>query len=440
MKSKFKAISIVMIALIISLPICFASELNLIYDANGNLVSGDGFYREYDTFNQLSRIYNGSNSSGVLLENYQYDPIEERVAIKTLYNSDSSVKETIYYFDREHVRVVNSTGTYNYEYVYLEGQLVGQVNPDSTKYFIHGDHKGSIVAVSNEASQILENNSYDPFGTPKTSSQLRYGYEGKAFSSVLGDTDFNFRHMGIAGVPIFQQPDTIMEVYDPQSLNRYSFEKNNPYKHKDDTGHFPVLIAAAALIGGIYNTVQYYRTHDNPTLGGAATYFTTGAVQGGLFAANAAFVVGAALLSEVAERAVDGRSLTEDSSDYLIKGALAFGVAKLGEFLTPIPKGAKNIKSFTSLFTKKSGKQFILNQLGAQVAYSNGYGAYTDARNNNGMAGNACYMYSSLNLQAPIGGIVSNQNSNTPGQTGSYITSTGGLSTAPTMPLSWFRS
>lgn len=37
---------------------------------------------------------------------------------------------------------------------------------------------------------------------------------------------------------IFTQPDSqISDVYDPQSLNRYMFERGNPYKYTDPTGH-----------------------------------------------------------------------------------------------------------------------------------------------------------------------------------------------------------
>jgi hypothetical protein len=38
---------------------------------------------------------------------------------------------------------------------------------------------------------------------------------------------------------LFAQPDSIIpNVYDPQNLNRYSFERNNPLISRDDTGHF----------------------------------------------------------------------------------------------------------------------------------------------------------------------------------------------------------
>lgn len=40
---------------------------------------------------------------------------------------------------------------------------------------------------------------------------------------------------------MFTQPDTVTpDRYDPQLLNRYAFERNNPYKYTDPTGHEPV--------------------------------------------------------------------------------------------------------------------------------------------------------------------------------------------------------
>jgi hypothetical protein len=40
---------------------------------------------------------------------------------------------------------------------------------------------------------------------------------------------------------IFTQPDSVISnVYDPQSLNRYSFERDNPYKYVDENGEIPL--------------------------------------------------------------------------------------------------------------------------------------------------------------------------------------------------------
>ena len=82
-------------------------QSNLETDANGNLITGDGNFREYNSLNQLIKIYNGSDDSGLLLEEYTYNPIEERVLVKKVYNNDSSLKETVYYFSQEYIRMMH---------------------------------------------------------------------------------------------------------------------------------------------------------------------------------------------------------------------------------------------------------------------------------------------------------------------------------------------
>ena len=82
-----KMIAFVLVYLIISLPIIFAQELNLRYDPVGNLVTGDSFYREYNEFNQLSRIREGNISNGPILEEFAWHPTQERILIKDVFYS-----------------------------------------------------------------------------------------------------------------------------------------------------------------------------------------------------------------------------------------------------------------------------------------------------------------------------------------------------------------
>ena len=79
--------------------------LNLVTDANGNLVTGDGLYREYNSLNQLLNIRNGSDSSAPLLQQFVYNPIEERVDIKKTFNNSGTVVETVYYWTKSFVTV-----------------------------------------------------------------------------------------------------------------------------------------------------------------------------------------------------------------------------------------------------------------------------------------------------------------------------------------------
>jgi len=225
-----------------------AVELRLVYDANGNLVTGDGKYRVYNSLNQLSRIYNGTSASDPLLEEYTYHPLEERVLMKKSY-SGGSLQETTVYISKTFVQVSNSSGTFNYTYIYHEGQLIAQ-SVNGVKLFIHGNHEGSSSVVTNESGAVVERSEYSPFGEQLNQSVIRYGYEGKEYSSAVGNTDFNFRKYNPEW-GLFTQPDSITSnVYNPQELNRYAFERNNPYKYIDPSGHDSLTIGSGGPYSG----------------------------------------------------------------------------------------------------------------------------------------------------------------------------------------------
>ena len=231
--SFLKFIGIFMAMLIISLPVAFADELQLTYDANGNLLSGDGYNRTYNSLNQLVEI---RNSTGSLLEEFVYHPVEERILVKKVYNSSGSIKERIIYVDDNFVRVVNSSGSFDFTYVMHEGQKVAEELNDVKKFTIT-DHLGSTGAITDSVGTVVEQTTYSPYGEIISGGSSRFDYEGKEFDSVVGDYDFHFRKF-LGNPPIFTQPDTLIQnVYDPQSLNRYMFERGNPYKNVDRDGH-----------------------------------------------------------------------------------------------------------------------------------------------------------------------------------------------------------
>ncbi len=63
-----------------------------IQNGGGNLVTGDGYYREYDALNQLTIIRNGSTANSPQIENYTYDPFGQRIKI----SRNDSANTTIY--------------------------------------------------------------------------------------------------------------------------------------------------------------------------------------------------------------------------------------------------------------------------------------------------------------------------------------------------------
>ncbi len=125
---------------------------------------------------------------------------------------------------------------------------------DGTKYFVHGDHIGSSSLLSDESGNGVENSSFSPFGVALSgANESRYSYEGKEYDSAIDQYDFHFRGYK-AEWGKFVQPDTLLQnVYDPQLLNRYSFERNNAWKNVDESGHIVgfVELSFAAVLGAV---------------------------------------------------------------------------------------------------------------------------------------------------------------------------------------------
>jgi len=275
---KMKFVAILLSVLVISMTPVFAAQMNLTYDANGNKVSGDdGTYRVYNSLNQLWRVYNGS-SSGTLLQEYTYHPTEERVWAKKDFYPNGSVQQTTIYFDKNHVRIINASGSFDTLYIYDDGQLIAQKNSDGTTYFIVDDNIGSSTLVTNSSGAVIENDTYTPFGQQLSSSVVRYGYEAKEQDSILGDTDFNFRKYN-SNTALFEQPDSFLPtVYDPQQVSRYSFKRNNPYSTIDENGHWAVNyninFGTDQLIFGVSGGIGV-AVSDDPSTGFQAGITTT---------------------------------------------------------------------------------------------------------------------------------------------------------------------
>lgn len=199
----------------------------------GNLVSGDGYYREYDRSGQLIRVRNGSTSTSPVLENYTYDHTGQRVKI---WRNDSA-NTTVYTPFPEMMRIVNSSGTYDYYYVYHEGQLVARKNPDNTTTQIHTDHLGSSTVSTNATQGIIEQTTYDPYGLELSGGNYDVkGYTGQFDDEATSQMYYGARYY-VPSRGMFVQPDPVMQnVYDPQFLNHYASVRNNPYKLVDPDG------------------------------------------------------------------------------------------------------------------------------------------------------------------------------------------------------------
>ncbi len=247
----------------------------------GNLVSGDGFYREYDGLNQLIRIRNGSAANSGQIENYTYDPFGQRIKIMR----NDSAKTIIYTPFKELMQIRNTSGIFNFTYVYQDDVLVARVDPKNNKTFYHPDHLGSTVLITNASGRIVENTFYSPFGEVLGGGKSDVKLYTGQFKDLSCEYYYGARYYNPC-IGQFIQPDTlIQQVYNPQSLNHYSYGLNNPYRYKDDTGQIPIdTVFDIAFIGyDLYTLATQGVGENNENLvafgldvGGAAIPYATG--------------------------------------------------------------------------------------------------------------------------------------------------------------------
>ena len=310
-----RLISILVLLLVISLPFAVAESYS--YDANGNRISGDGFYRVYDSSNHLVNVYTGSEPLiSNLVENYTWALNEERVVAKYTYFNET-LNESVYYPYENWVRVVNSSGSFDFYYVIQNSEVVAMQDYAGHKFYYHNDHKGSVQLVTNENGSAIERTFYEPFGAITFGGNERFTYEGEEFDSVTGDYDFDARRMDPLNNQFIQPDSVIQNVYDPQSLNHYSFERNNPYKYEDENGHYVETALDVAFIVydvydikengfGIVNTLSL-----GADIAGAALPFATGLGMGVRVVAKADDVADTAKVLDKADNTVKDLSQSQ---------------------------------------------------------------------------------------------------------------------------------
>jgi YD repeat-containing protein len=158
-----------------------AGTASFTYDANGNLTADGTNTYLYDIENRLVKM-----TAGSVTTNLTYDPLGRLWQVvkggadtRFLYDGDALVAE------------YDSGGNLTNRYVHgsnaaADDPLVWYVGAGtSTKRFLHADHLGSIVAVTNSSGGPTIN-TYDEYGIPGANNNGRFQYTGQAWLSELG--------------------------------------------------------------------------------------------------------------------------------------------------------------------------------------------------------------------------------------------------------------
>src|SRR5262249_43968701 len=111
--------------------------------------------------------------------------------------------------------------------------------------FYHDDHLGGINIVTDQNGAKQELTEYDPWGNVSRNEPSNNSVEpSRRFTGKELDTESDLYYYDAryydAELPRFVSPDPVVpSVDDPQSLNRYSYVKNNPVALIDPTGNYP---------------------------------------------------------------------------------------------------------------------------------------------------------------------------------------------------------
>jgi RHS repeat-associated protein len=232
------------------------------YDPNGNMIcrteNGTKYKQDYNFENQLIRVQTmadvGCTGTATTVASFIYDGDGKRV--KATMDGTTTTFVGNYY-------EVTDTGAVT-KYYYAGTQLVARrkytiPQPMTVEYFL-SDHLGSTSLTTNSDGGKVSEIRYRPWGeirySWKSDTNMPAAYKLSSYTftgqySYMDDPTtqptegirlmyYNARFYSPC-IMQFSQPDTVIpELYNPQSLNRYSYVDNNPIRYNDPTGHMRV--------------------------------------------------------------------------------------------------------------------------------------------------------------------------------------------------------
>jgi RHS repeat-associated protein len=190
------------------------------------------------------------------LYNYVYDAEGRNCSV----GGTTCANGTMYSYDGDGKRVKKSTGTlYWYgggsdvlletdlsgglqnEYIFFGGKRVARRDATGTVYYYFADHLGSSRVITNATGTVCYEADFYPYGGERavtTTCSQNYKFTGKERDTETQNDYFGARfHESNLGR--FTVPDPGPFIWtDPQTLNRYTYTRNNPVRHWDPNGKF----------------------------------------------------------------------------------------------------------------------------------------------------------------------------------------------------------
>lgn len=334
------------------------------YDANGNMTSGAGRTMTYDYDNRLTTVETITQTIS-----FTYDGDGGRVK-KTVSGNDATAT-TIYIGQLYEV----SDGV-AIRHIFSGEQRIASVQSTGKTYYYHQDHLGGSNSITDESGVQIQLLEYYPFGDVRVNHKLSdidvpHKFTGKELDQETGLYFYGARYYDPV-LARFISPDTyVQQLSDPQTLNRYTYARNNPLKYTDPTGHFfkKLFRKVKNLFKQSLNSIKKYLRHPldfikrkiiAPLTAGITAWLTTGNPIAGIVAAATVLLLdtgtGRKIIRQVAREFFDDiLGLDPDTaqafSSQLIRGVVSLGLnsiaglfsSSIGEVIKTAGKGLKSL-------------------------------------------------------------------------------------------------
>jgi len=186
----------------------------------------------------------------------------------------------------------------------LSAMLVKTNGNAGSMYYLHHDHLGSVVAISNSSGTLAEERSYDPWG--RLRNPQNWSFTGvPALTLTLRSYTMHeylpeFELINMNGrvydpyTALFLSPDPYIQTLDfTQNYNRYAYVLNNPLRYTDPSGESILGVGMDFFIGfvkGFFKSIGTGRTMiGNAFHRGWHEAINGGKIDAGLFAWDQAY-------------------------------------------------------------------------------------------------------------------------------------------------------
>lgn len=239
-------------------------EGHIDYDQAGNPLQIANRRYEYNSEGRPISLH----VDGKLVATYRYNTAGERIS-KTLYKG--ARPETTFYLYEQHqlIAEADERGKVTREYLYLGIHPVALMESGRT-YWIHTDHLGTPVSVTDTSRRIVWNAEYEPFGTARINEDpdqdnnaliLNLRFPGQ-YADAESGTYYNVMRDYDPGTGRYLTPDPMGLV---DGTNQYAYVRGNPVSRFDSLGLFLFAFdgtwinAAVGQRSNVQNFLDYYR-------------------------------------------------------------------------------------------------------------------------------------------------------------------------------------